>query len=230
MDNNDAPLVYDPYSTDILGLITNVIKQYINQMQTCIPAIIESVDADRRHVIATPAVQRLDSKWNTVPWAGIKLPILALFGGGIMASWPLQAGDTGWIVAGDLDPSLFFQTPSRPQRQKTFDRHSYQYGFFIPDKIGGYTISNEDDGAFVIQTEDGQTKITLKSGTINITSSDTLNINGQTVNIKGNGNVYINGTDWKTHNHTVPQDIAVTVSTTTGTGATTATATTGGVN
>lgn len=230
MENNDAPIVFNPFATDPVGLITEVVKKYINQMQTCIPAIINSVDADRRHVTATPAVQRLDSKWSTVPWAGIKLPVLALFGGGIIVSWPLQAGDTGWIVAGDLDPSLFFQDPSRPQRQKTFDRHSYQYGFFIPDKIGQYNISSEDDGALVIQDETGATKISLKSGTINITSSDTLNINGQTVNIKGNGNVYINGTDWKTHNHTVPSGITVQVTPTSGSGSTTATATTGGVN
>lgn len=232
MNENDAPLNFNPFANDIQGFIVSLINKAIHNLQTCIPAIVSKVE-DRKYVKATPAVQQLDSKWASVPWADIRLPVVVPFGGGIVMSWPLAAGDTGWIIAGDLDPSLFFQDPSRPQKQNILNRHSYQFGFFLPDKIAGFTLSAEDDGAFVIATEDGKTKISLKSGGITIASSDTLNINGKSVNIKTNDNasVVIDGVNFKGHTHTttIAQDTSL-VNPETGTTTTKLELKTGGVN
>lgn len=206
--DNDAPLNFNPYDTGLVGIITNVVRKYISQMQTCIPAIVSKV-VDRKFVIATPAVQQLNSQWTSVPWADIKLPVLVPYGGGIGMAWPLAAGDTGWIIAGDLDPSLFFKDPSRPQKQNVLNRHAYQFGFFVPDRIAGFNISAADDGALVIMTDDGKTKLSLKAGNVNITSSDTLNINGKSINIKtdDNASVVIDGVNWKNHKHDVTAGI-----------------------
>ena len=234
--NNDAPLNFNPFTNTLQGFIVAMVKKYIHELQTCIPAIVSKV-VDRSTVIVTPAVQRLNAEWQAVEWADIKLPVHTPCGAGILLSCPLAVGDTGWIVAGDLNPSLFFQN-LQPAVQKTLQRHEYQFGFFMPDKINNYNISSDDEGALVITDTNGGTKISLKTGSITINSSDALNITAENVTITGDtnvsistgsgGSVTIDGTDWKTHNHTVPSEIPVLVGG--NTGATTATATTGGVN
>lgn len=203
--NNDAPLNFDPFINSLQGYIVALVNKQLHNLQTCIPAIVSKV-IDRNTVVVTPAVQQINSKWETVEWADIKLPVHNPFGAGIVVSMPVAVGDTGWIIAGDLDPSLFINTiadGAKPARQNILNRHAYQFGFFIPDKISGANISAADDGALVVQTSDGDTKISIKDGTITIASKSALNINAETITITGGQNVTINNTDWATHTHSV---------------------------
>lgn len=203
--NNDAPLNFDPFINSLQGYIVALVNKQLHSLQTCIPAIVSKV-IDRNTVVVTPAVQQINSKWETVEWADIKLPVHNPFGAGIVVSMPVAVGDTGWIIAGDLDPSLFINTiadGAKPARQNVLNRHAYQFGFFIPDKISGANISAADDGALVVQTSDGDTKISIKDGTITISSKSALNINAETITITGGQNVTINDTDWATHTHSV---------------------------
>lgn len=228
MANNDANIVFNPYTTDLTGFITAAIQKYLGQLQTCIPAIVKKVES-RDTVIVTPAVQQLDSKFNAVNWADIKLPVYTPAGGKFLLSAPLTAGDTGYVIAGDLDPSSFAQNPTSPAPQKRLDRHNYQFGYFVPAKIGKLNIT-APEGSFVISSEDGNTQIILEQGKISLKTASELRIEAQNVIIEGSSNVTINGKDWATHNHTVPSGIAVQVSPTSGTGSTTGTINTGGVN
>lgn len=224
-------MIFDPYATGFETYILEAIRTSLHRLQTCIPAIVKSVPS-RDTVIAIPAVEQLDGNWQTIPWAQIKLPVHTPCGSGIIISSPLTVGDTGWIIAGDLDPSLFIQTikdKAKPARQNILMRHDYQFGFFIPDKITGYEIASEDNGALVIQTKDGKTKISLKENTINIVSGAELNINASNVTINGSSQVMINGKDWETHQHQVPTAIPVQVAFPSGEGATTGPVNTGGV-
>lgn len=236
---NESNIIFNPYDTNLAGIITAAIQKYLAEFQTCIPAIVKKVPS-RNTVIVTPAVAQTDINWKVVPWANIELPVHTPSGGGIIMSYPVAVGDTGWIIAGDLDPSRFMDTigaTPTTQPQNSFLRHQYHYGYFVPDKIKGYTISEDDAGAVVIQTADGKTKFSLKDGTITLLSADkisieadtTLNINSNNVTINASDKVIINGTDWQTHKHTVPTGIAVQVNPTSGTGATTATMDTTGV-
>lgn len=203
--SNKQNFTYDPFATDILSYIDAAIARALQGLQTCIPAIVSKV-IDRNTVVVTPAVQQMNSRWETVEWADIKLPVHNPFGAGIVVSMPVAVGDTGWIIAGDLDPSLFIKTiagGAKPARQNILNRHAYQFGFFIPDKISGANISAADDGALVVQTSDGDTKISIKDGTITIASKSALNINAETITITGGQNVTINNTDWATHTHSV---------------------------
>lgn len=226
--NNAANIVFDPYNTDLRGFILAAVQKYISQMQTCIPAIVKKVES-RDTVIVTPAVQQLDANWQAVNWADIRLPVYTPAGGKFLLSAPLTAGDTGYIIAGDLDPALFNENPKNPAPQKRLDRHNYQFGYFVPAKIGKLNLTAPAD-AFVISTEDGTTQISLQDGSISIKTTSQLRIEGQNVIIQGNGNVNINGKDWATHTHKVPSGIGVQVSPSTGQGATTAVVNTGGVN
>lgn len=223
---------YNPNMNDLYSFIEAYIRKALMEVQTSIPAVIRKV-VDRNTVIVEPAIEQLNPDWERVQWAQIKLPVLYSAGGGFAISMPLSVGDTGWIVAGDLDDENFLREPS-VVKQNTFERHKYQFGFFVPNGFNKYEFSSDDEGALVVQTKNGDTKITIKEDTITIASKSELNINAETVKINGSSKVLINDTDWKTHNHTVPSGIALsaTESSTPGvyTGSTTATAKTGGVN
>lgn len=226
--NDDANISYNPYIGSIDGFIIAAIKKYLSQVQTCIPAIVKEV-ISRDTVVVTPAVQQIDSKWQSVPWAAIKLPVRTPGGNGIFASWPLRAGDTGYIIAGDLDPSLFLNDKSRPQRQNIMNRHQYQFGFFVPDAINGYNVSSDDNGALVISTSDGKTKLVLGSNSLKIKSDSVI------IETTDNASVTIDGVNWKNHTHTAkwePQTLTLAVNTQNNTATNTSeiSKTTGGVN
>lgn len=200
MDNkNTARGIYNPFENNVYAMVNSLIERAVKRLQTCIPAIVK--EADRKYVIAVPAVQQSDSDWNAVDWAEIKLPVYSPLGGGITMSFPLAAGDTGWIIAGDLDPSLFFQNVSSPAKQAFFDRHKYQYGFFLPANLGDFTVSQDDEERWVLTSLDGKTKISIGEG-IDIETDKELKIKGNSVSITSSGNnITIDGTDWKTHTH-----------------------------
>lgn len=192
---------FDPFAENIQVYIDRAIKKAIKEMQTCIPAIVKEVKS-REQVVVSPAVQQTSANWETLSWADVVLPVYTPQGGKGLLSFPLSVGDTGWIIAGDLDPSLFLQDPSKPARQNVFDRHNYQYGFFLPAKMKNYGIDQSDDGGIVIKN--GDTKIVIKENEINIVSSSALKINAKSVNITSEGNnITIDGTNFKNHKHSV---------------------------
>lgn len=192
---DDANVVFNPYIDNINGLIVAAIKKYLQEVQTCIPAIVKKV-VGRDKVIVSPAVQQIDSKWQSVPWADITLPVCTPSGNGLFVSFPLAVGDTGWIIAGDLDPSLFFKDKTRPQRQNTYNRHEYQFGYFVPDAINGYSVSSDDDGSLVIGSKDGSTKVVISNNGLKIKSDSVI------IETTDNASVVIDGVNWKNHNHT----------------------------
>lgn len=192
-------LQFNPFATDIETYINMAIKKAIKELQTCIPAIVKEVKS-RDRVIVSPAIQQTNANWETLRWADILLPVYTPAGGTGVISMPISAGDVGWIIAGDLDPSLFYQDTSKPARQNVFDRHNYQYGFFLPAKIKDLSISSDDDGGIVIQND--TSKIVIKNNDITINSSNTLKINAKSVSITSEGNnITIDGTNFKNHQH-----------------------------
>lgn len=190
---------YNPFGNTLPAYINEAIKKAVKELQTCIPAIVKEVKG-RNQVIVSPAIQKTSPAWQTLPWADIVLPVYAPQGGNGIISVPVSAGDTGWIIAGDLDPSLYFQNPSKPAAQNVFDRHNYQYGFFMPCKIGDFGISSDDDGGIVIKN--GDTKIVVKGNEIDIVSNNELKINAKSVSITSSGNnITIDGVNFKNHQH-----------------------------
>lgn len=190
---------YNPFADDLQGYINAAIKKAIKELQTCIPAIVKSVNS-RGEVVVSPAIQRTGPDWESLPWASMTLPVYTPAGGNGVISVPVSVGDTGWIIAGDLDPSLYFKDPTRPGRQNVFDRHNYKYGFFVPSAMNNFTIDSADDGGVVIKV--GDTKIVIKDDEIDIDSNKELKINAKNVKITSeNNNVTIDGINFKNHVH-----------------------------
>ena len=196
MNNNNT--VYNPYANNLTGLVEGAIRKYLQKFQTCIPAVVKEV-IDRKHVIVSPAVEQIDRNWKSVQWANIKLPVCTPYGSDIFVSFKLSAGDTGWIIAGDLDPTLFFNSPTKPQRQNTLERHKYQFGFFIPDSVNGFNLDSSESG-LVIGSTDGKTTVTIGKESLKIKADSVI------IETTDNASVVIDGVNWKNHNHTATQE------------------------
>ena len=198
------PVNINPFANDLYGMVGQMIKKALYSFQTCIPAIVKEVGENRGYVVATPAVQQSDVQQESVPWADIKLPVYTPFSNSVLISCPLAGGDTGWIVAGDLDPSLFLADTSKAAKQGVFTRHEYQFGFFIPCKLGEYSVESDESDAFIVKY--GDTKITINGDEMTISSSKPLKINAKSVSITSEGNdIEIDGVNFKNHTHTATQ-------------------------
>ena len=126
----------------------------------------------------------------------VNIPALNLGGGGFVFSFPIQAGDVGWIFAADKDISVFKQL-LQEYAPNTYRKHRYDDSFFIPDNINGFTISADDAAAVLLSSLDGTTKISVKNGQVSITATNTVvNATAATINAPTtiNGDVTVNGT------------------------------------
>jgi hypothetical protein len=85
-------------------------------------------------------------------------------------------------IASDRDISLFKQS-LKVSNPNTYQTHKYSFGFFVPDKIKGYTLNQGDNNNFVLQTLDGSTRISLGDGVVNIISKNGINSTAQNLTI-----------------------------------------------
>lgn len=149
------------------GILEEVLKNYSLTLENCLPAVVVSHDRSANTVVVTPAIKTVSTDGTASQRANITLPVHIFGGGGIVISTPLKAGDTGWIIACDRDITLFKQS-LKVSNPNTYRTHKLAFGFFIPDKVKGFTVSGSDTNAFLIQTLDGSTKIALSDGLVEI--------------------------------------------------------------
>ena len=174
---------YNPANLDTLtGTFAEVLKNFSINLENCIPAIVKSYDRTKNVAVVKPAINMISTSGEIIERSEIEIEVLSLCGGGVVLSFPLNEGDTGWIVSCDRDTTLFKQSMSL-SIPNTYRRHKYAFGFFIPDKIKNTNISSEDVDSFVIQTIDGQTKITVGSSGVKIKSSSNVDVEAVNVNI-----------------------------------------------
>lgn len=187
------------------GVLQEVLKNFSLELENCLPAVVKSYDRTNNIVTVQPAINTILTNGNSQPRDLLRLPVYIYGGGGLFMSFPLQENDTGWIIAGDRDISIFKQS-LKVSNPNTYRTHQFSFGFFIPDKIKGYTINQADTNSFIISSLDGNTKITLMQNKIdiisgldiNIQSASNLTINASNIKIEGNithtGNLTTSGT------------------------------------
>lgn len=162
--------------SSLSGLVMAALERFAIDDDNLIPA----------RVIAYDRVNNLVTVQPQIMWIGMddvarsrhriaNLSCLSLGGGGFHINFPLNAGDLGWIVAGDRDIALFKQTlaESKPNTHRV---HSFADGLFIPDVFRQYTIQGEDSNAMVIQSTDGATRISIRPDNIKITAPSQVEV------------------------------------------------------
>lgn len=201
------------------GILEEVLKNYSLNLENVLPAVVVSHDRATNTVVVTPAINMIGTDGEPIQRANLTLPVHVFGGGGIVISAPLQSGDTGWIIASDRDITLFKQS-LKVSNPNTYRTHKFAFGFFVPDKIKGFTVQSGDDSAFLIQTLDGSTRIALSDGLVKINTGGNIQaecssltitassckITGETEitgNLTVSGEVTGNGIALSTHTHLI---------------------------
>lgn len=151
------------------GALRTIFRKQLMKTDGQLPAVVMSYDRARNRATVRPLVSLLLTSGQTVRRASIaSVPVLALGGGGFTLTFPLKAGDLGWIEASDRDISLFVQSlkDSPPNDLRI---HSFNFGRFVPDAFSQYTFDAADDGtAMVLQSYDGTVKIALDTNMVRV--------------------------------------------------------------
>lgn len=164
------------------GLLNFLKKQTFADLYVCLPAVILSFDRLSNRASVQPAIHAVSTDEEQIPMPSVSnIPVHTPGGGGFAASFPLTAGDTGWLITADKDISLFKQHLSLVP-PNTYRRHQLEDAFFIPDVFQKISVGSEDSARAVWQTISGDTKITMgpsdvriKAASVTIDGDVTLN-------------------------------------------------------
>jgi hypothetical protein len=182
MSNNNPSL--DPaYNGSLVGSITFAFQKLMQNINGMLPAQVISYDRDTNRAEVQILLTILTTDGSQVPRPKVaSVPVIIMGGGGFVLSFPLKPGNLGWILANDRDISAFLQnytqSPPNTNRIKNFSD-----GVFIPDVMTGTTFAGSDSDAFVLQSLDGLTKISISDTEINIVSPTQININSPAISI-----------------------------------------------
>jgi phage baseplate assembly protein gpV len=143
------------------GVLRQAFQKMMQGIDGQLPAQVISYDREANRATVQPLITRLTTDGQAHDRGTISsMPVVALGGGGFYINFPLKPGDRGWIEASDRDISLFMQGDTIAQ-PNTVRMHNFSDGRFIPDVMGSYTFTPEDDGKIVIASLDGKVKLTL---------------------------------------------------------------------
>ena len=149
----------------------------LGKIEKIAPAQIIFYDRQTNRATVQILNQSITSEGGKITRQPLKdIPVLNLYGGGFVLSFPIKENDIGWICAADRNISLFKQT-LKMFAPATYEKHKYKDSFFIPNQINGFTYSSDDADAVLLTAIDGSTKISIKSGQVTITA-DTVNLGG----------------------------------------------------
>jgi phage baseplate assembly protein gpV len=149
-------------------LFTSKLLQRTDDM---LPAKVIAYNRVTNRAQVQPLIVTVTTDNVQVPKAQIaSVPVYQAGAGGYVISFPVQAGDLGWIKANDRDISLFLKNYSQaaPNTQR---KHKFSDAVFIPDSfMKDVTINSEDDANLVIQTKDGTVRVAIWSSKVKVTA------------------------------------------------------------
>lgn len=180
-----------PAADGNLGAIIEwCLRKLMQKTDGQLPARVVSYDRARNRVRVQPLIAMVSTSGTKISRASlIDIPCLAYGGGGFFVNFPLKAGDFGWIEASDRDTSLFLQS-MQEQIPNSKRIHSFEDARFIPDVFNNYTFT-PTDGAMVIASLDGATRIELSPGKIAMFAAE-VDITSTTLKINNSGAMTVN--------------------------------------
>lgn len=190
-------------SSSLAGALSFAMRKYLQDTDDMLPAQVISFNRATNRAqlqIMIPMVTTGGQVQQRAPIASV--PVLQLGGGGFVVSFPLQAGDLGWIKASDRDISIFKKTLSSSSGPPTQRFHKFSDAMFIPDSMMN-NVTLADSAGFCIQSSDGTLSIAFNSSTDTITIASPTKIILSAPEIDINSPLCkINGIAFGTHVHT----------------------------
>lgn len=192
MSINANPSINPANNDSLTGVLQHVFNKLMQGIDGAIPARVIACDNSVKPPVVQvqPMIKLLNTNNAPISRAQIAaVPVAMIGAGGFFISFPVKPGDQGLLFAMDRDISLYLQkqeeSPPYELRMKSFAD-----AYFLPLVLSGYTVAGEDVANLIIQTLNGDVKITLADNKIKIAAptveivTETLNVNASTaVNI-----------------------------------------------
>lgn len=170
-DNFSPPSMNLADLADPIGIVRLILTKFLQGVDDMLPAQVISYNRTTNLAQVQPLIVMVTTDNIQVQRGQIaSVPVQIPGGGDFILSFPIKAGDLGWIKANDRDISLFkqFHESSPPNTQR---KHSFEDALFIPDNMmQGVTINSEDANNLVIQSLDGTVRVALWSDRVKITA------------------------------------------------------------
>lgn len=206
----DAEDQYSPPSVDpgdegsLPGAFRAALGKMLQDVDDMLPAIVVAYDRAKNRATVKPQIMMGTTDGQKVARAQIaSVPVFTIGGGGFLLSFPIKAGDLGWIKASDRDTSLFLQG-LKEEWPNTKRMHSFSDGLFFPDVMRQWALAGEDAERAVLQSVDGTVRIAIGNDRVKITAP-LVEIDAPTVTISGDldvaGHVTGAGIMLDTHTH-----------------------------
>lgn len=178
MANPERPLIGNASGekSRLLGAIAAAFRGEKMADDNLLPAVVIAYDRAKNIAKIKPLIQWVDVNeglHSRTPISDVN--VISFGGGGFHISFPIKAGDLGWIFASDRDISLFKQSLAEAA-PNTGRLHKFEDALFVPDVFRKYTVSDDDEGSMVIQSTSGATKISISDGSISIIAPDDVNV------------------------------------------------------
>jgi hypothetical protein len=162
------------------GLLQYAMSEYQKGIQSLIPAKIINYNSTTNRASVQLLINILTTSGDEQVNAQIaSIPVFEFGGAGYFISFNFQPGDLGWVFATDRDISGFLNTYSAAAPAVNLIKN-FSSSFFLPDFMKPSGLENP---GLLITNKTGDTKITLSTDGISITSD----------NIVLNGNVVVTG-------------------------------------
>ncbi|XYQ53296.1 Gp138 family membrane-puncturing spike protein [Pectobacterium carotovorum] len=187
--------------SSLAGVIEFAFKKMLQGIDGQLPAVVIGYDRQSNRATVRPLISRLTTQGQQIERATIaSVPVLALGGGEFGITFPLKAGDRGWIESSDRDISLFMQS-NETARPNTLRMHEFADGRFIPDLFSDFTLPAEHDGAMLIQHKSGETRIVVKPDEIALrVGNASVVITEESINLSAGGQLLSVGAGGAQHN------------------------------
>lgn len=164
---------YNPPSTNpadegsLAGVLRSALDKFLQNVDDMLPAEVVAFDAAANRVEVQPLVLMGTTDGQRLSRARIaSLPVFRIGAGGGMLSFPIKAGDLGWIKATDRDLSMFYQSLGEafPNTRRF---HSFQDAFFIPDAMRRANPTGDDAERIVMAWDDGS-RVVIGQGVVEV--------------------------------------------------------------
>jgi len=135
MAKNTKPSIDPADEGSLEGVLRTWFKKAMQGVDGMMPAKIGTYDRDKNRGSIQPLVKVQGTDGQIVSRAPLaSIPTFKYGGGGMQISFPMNGGETGWIMAGDRDTSLVQQSADYGEQPPNTDRmHSFENGMFFPD-------------------------------------------------------------------------------------------------
>lgn len=150
-------------------------ENFKRKLRVCLPAIVKNFYGATADV--QTAISIVSATGETINGPFLKnVPVKTIGGGGFAVYFPLQKGDTGWVMFADKDISIFRQS-RKISPPNTYRQHDLADAVFIPDVMNTPQVAEDDKSKLVLQTLSGGIKLTLDSAGINIKGNTAIDGN-----------------------------------------------------